>query len=390
MRRLVSVRVVDSIEPIDGADAIETAMVGGWSVVVKKGEFSPGDRGVFFEIDSFLPMDDDRFSFLHKSAIKWNNTTGIRIKSIRLRGQLSQGLIMPLTQFPEIAERLNAATSEEIDTLDFTELVKVVKWEPILPASMGGVARGSFPSFLAKSDQDRYQGLKKTFNKIIEFNSTADEPITFEKTIKLDGSSLTVYNSPLHQRTGVCSRNIDLVETETNIFWKIARQYKLLETLELLLAATAPSDTSSDTRAGFAIQGELFGLGVNGNHEGIDRVEFRIFDIYLIATADGKWPGGYATPAGRRVLIDMMNELRASAGWPALEQVPILDAECRIDLDPDNIMSVLQESSEGPSLYAPTREGVVYKSNVPLGNTHQPFTFKAISNTYLLSHGDRG
>lgn len=388
MRRLVSVRTVDGLEPIDGAVAIETAMVGGWAVVVKKGEFQPGDRGVFFEIDSFLPMDDARFSFLHKNAIKWNNTTGMRIKSIRLRGQLSQGLILPLALFPEISTKLDGKTPDEIDSMDFTELVKVVKWEPIANVSMGGVPRGNFPSFLVKSDQDRYQGLAKAFKKIVEHNSDPDKRvITFEKSIKLDGSSITVYNSPLYQRSGVCSRNIDLAETDSNVFWRLARQYKLPETLELLLSTTGVAG------GGIAIQGEIFGLGINGNHEGIDHIEFRIFDIYLIATADGKWPGGFATPSTRRMLIDAMNELRAEHGWPALEQVPILDAECRIDLDPDNIMTELQASSEGPSLYAPTREGVVYKSNVPVlgaGGPHQPFTFKAISNTYLLAHGDRG
>jgi RNA ligase (TIGR02306 family) len=390
MRRLVSVRTVDSLEPIDGADAIETAMVGGWCVVVKKGEFSPGDLGVFFEIDSFLPMDDPRFSFLHKNAIKWNNTTGMRIKSIRLRGQLSQGLILPLSVFPEISASIDGKTTDEIDLMDFTELVKVVKWEPIAGVSMGGVPRGNFPSFLAKSDQDRYQGLAKAFNKIIEHNRDPNNTvITFEKSIKLDGSSITVYNSPLYERSGVCSRNIDLVETESNIFWRLARQYKLLETLELLHAA----GTAGTAGGGIAIQGEIFGLGVNGNHEGIDRIEFRIFDIYLIASADGKWPGGFVYPETRRMLIDAMNELRAEKGWAPLEQVPILDAECRIDHDPDNIMAELQASSEGASLYAPSREGVVYKSNSPVvgvGSPHQPFTFKAISNTYLLAHGDRG
>ena len=395
MRRLVSVRTVDSLEPIDGADAIETAMVGGWCVVVKKGEFSPGDLGVFFEIDSFLPMDDPRFSFLHKNAIKWNNTTGMRIKSIRLRGQLSQGLILPLSVFPEISASIDGKTTDEIDLMDFTELVKVVKWEPIAGVSMGGVPRGNFPSFLAKSDQDRYQGLAKAFNKIIEHNRDPNNTvITFEKSIKLDGSSITVYNSPLlYERSGVCSRNIDLVETESNIFWRLARQYKLLETLELLHAAADTAGTAGTAGGGIAIQGEIFGLGVNGNHEGIDRIEFRIFDIYLIASADGKWPGGFVYPKTRRILIDAMNELRAEKGWAPLEQVPILDAECRIDLDPDNIMAELQASSEGSSLYAPSREGVVYKSNsavVGVGSPHQPFTFKAISNTYLLAHGDRG
>lgn len=102
MRKLVTVRTVDAIRPIPGADAIECAIVEGWTVVIKKGEFAVGDRCVFFEIDSFLPLDDPRFTFLEKAAITWNEQRGVRLRTMKLRGQISQGLILPLSQFSEI------------------------------------------------------------------------------------------------------------------------------------------------------------------------------------------------------------------------------------------------------------------------------------------------
>ena len=407
MRRLVSVREVNSIHPIEGADAIELAIVGGWGVVVKKGEFSPGDLGVFFEIDSFLPIADDRFEFLAKNAIKWNGQEGIRIKSIRLRGQLSQGLILPLNVFPEIASQIVNASEEEIDAMDFSELLKVVKWEPMASVNLGGQARGNFPSFISKTDQDRYQGLAKVFCKIAEHNRKVDigelsqsELITFEVSIKLDGSSLTGYVCPNREAEGVCSRNIDLAPSDENTFWKIANQYQLIESIKTLIASC---DGGNIADSGLVIQGEMFGAGINGNHEGITDIQFRVFDLWVPISSDGLRPGRYLTPEERTVVLNSINQQRDELGLTRLETAPILNINYRIDspddfdaegnLDIEKIMNRLQELSEGPSLYAPTREGVVLKSNRPLpasGNMNSPFTFKAISNSYLLKHSDRG
>ena len=98
-RRLVSVRKIDAIEDIPNADLIKVAVIGGWKVVVKAGEFQPSDLCVFFEIDSFLPADDSRYEFLLKNKTTWMGKEGIRLRTIRLRKQLSQGLALPISSF---------------------------------------------------------------------------------------------------------------------------------------------------------------------------------------------------------------------------------------------------------------------------------------------------
>ena len=98
-RRLVSVRKIDAIEDIPNADLIKAAVIGGWKVVVKAGEFQPGDLCVFFEIDSFLPADDPRYEFLLKNKTTWMGKEGIRLRTIRLRRALSQGLALPISSF---------------------------------------------------------------------------------------------------------------------------------------------------------------------------------------------------------------------------------------------------------------------------------------------------
>ncbi|MCH8618212.1 hypothetical protein [Undibacterium sp. TS12] len=90
MRELVTIRQVSSIKPIVGADAIECASVDGWSVVVKKNEFKPGDACVYIEIDSFLPLQDERFAFLAKNKTSCNDREGTRLRTVKLRGQISQ------------------------------------------------------------------------------------------------------------------------------------------------------------------------------------------------------------------------------------------------------------------------------------------------------------
>ncbi len=155
MRKLVTVKQVTEIRPIEGADVIECAIIGGgWPVVIKKNEFKVGSSGVFFEVDSFLPIDDARFEFLHKNKITWNGKEGIRIRTIKLRGQLSQGLFMPMDQFPEVLDFL-VNSYINITELDFAESLRVEKWEPVIPACLAGQVKGAFPSWIRKTDQER-------------------------------------------------------------------------------------------------------------------------------------------------------------------------------------------------------------------------------------------
>ena len=249
-RKLVTVKQVTELRPIPEADAIECAIIGkGWPVVVKKGEFKVGDSGVFFEVDSFLPIADERFGFLAKNKITWMDKEGIRIRTIRLRGQLSQGLFMPLSSFPEVTEILtNSFTS--IEEMDFTEALGIEKWEPVIPAALAGQVKGPFPSFIPKTDQERIQNLVDEV-----FNTPENAEAEYEISVKLDGSSMTAYFRD--NELGVCSRNLELKindENKDNAFVRTFRNSGLM-------------DAFLRVGRNIAVQGELMGPGIQGNRE---------------------------------------------------------------------------------------------------------------------------
>lgn len=147
MRKLASIQKVIKVEPIPDADAIEMIQVLGWELVSKKGEFLPGQLCVYCEIDSFLPIAPE-FEFLRKSCYRKmaDGTEGFRIKTVRLRSQLSQGIAFPMSILPE-------GNYQEGD--DVTDILNIVKYEPPIPACLDGIKKGDFPSFIPKSDETR-------------------------------------------------------------------------------------------------------------------------------------------------------------------------------------------------------------------------------------------
>ena len=233
MRKLATVRKIDNILPIAGADAIECAVVGGWKVVVKKGEYQVGDLGIYCEIDSWIPHALAPFLSKGKEPRVFEGIPGERLRTVKLRGQISQGLLLP------------AVGTGEGD--DLTELLGIVKWEKPIPAQLAGQAKGNFPAVIPKTDQERVQNLVKE----IEL-AQGDE---FEETEKLEGSSMTCYL--IGDEFGVCSRNLDLKETEGNSFWATARA----EDIETKMRQLRVKSTFTD----FAVQGELIGPGIQGN-----------------------------------------------------------------------------------------------------------------------------
>ena len=212
-RKLASIQVISDIRPIEGADAIEVARINNWDVVVAKNVgHKVGDHVVYCEIDSFLPIREE-FEFLRKSSFKrMGDQEGFRLKTIRLRGQVSQGLILPMSVFGDFGWTA-------YEGLDVTERLAIVKYEPPIPAELAGKVRGNFPGFLHKTDEERVQNLTKDYAKWVE------EGLDFYVTEKLDGSSATFYLRD--DLFGVCSRNLDLEETEGNTFWKVARELNL-------------------------------------------------------------------------------------------------------------------------------------------------------------------
>jgi len=220
MRTLASVQTVNTVEAIPNADAIEKIRVLGWWVVAKKGEFAPGNKIVYCEIDSLLP-ERAEFEFLRASSFKPASgelPAGFRIKTVKLRGQVSQGICFPLGVLPE-----GAPTDEGADV---TDLLGVRKWEAPVPASLAGRVKGGFPGFLPKTDETRVQVLEPVLAR--------HRGREFFVTEKLDGTSFTAFVR--EGAFGVCSRNLQLDTTDDTS--SLVRLAKALE-LEAKLRAFA-------------------------------------------------------------------------------------------------------------------------------------------------------
>lgn len=355
MRKLVTVRVIDDIQPIENADAIEKLVIGGWNVVAQKGLHSVGDSVVYFEIDSFLPQTDLRFdSFMKFGTNLFEGNVGHRVKTKRLRGVYSQGIVIPVSEFPEIID-------PQPDT-DYAELVGVVKYEKQEVTGYTGDAKGSFPWFLRKSDQDRIQNV---YGKISQ--QCQDE--LFVGTLKMDGSSITVFavdkNKYVPDSTdvvgvdiaiGYCSRNQQLKMPEnlddlesTGKFYQGVYNSNLFMKAAELCAATGKS---------LAIQGELVGAGIQGNFEKFEKYQVFAYNIYDVDAGEFV---DYSTFLEYAKLVD-------------LQIVPEVYRPQAILTKP---VGEIVSMADGKGLLANYREGVVWKQ---LNGNCQ---FKAISNKYL-------
>jgi RNA ligase (TIGR02306 family) len=342
---MASVRRIDSITPIEGADAIECAVVGGWKIVVKRGEFTAGDLAIYLEIDSWVPTE--LAPFLSKGSVPrvYNGVSGERLRTVKLRGQISQGLLLPGTICPTglMVHRYDSMAHIFQEDDDVTGWLGVQKWEAPLNAQLAGVARGNFPDFISKTDQERIQNLSGALE--VWRNNT---DYTWEITEKLDGSSMTVYVRG--DDSGVCSRNLDLKEDTANSFWRTALREDLISKIR-------------GTGRNLALQGELVGEGIQKNAYKLSGQNFYLFDIYDIDAGD------YLTPTSRRRLAEELD----------IQHVPLLGVGAVIEDDMDGILRM----ADGNSMVLPgaRREGIVFKCN-----TYGGPTFKAISNSWLLKN----
>ncbi len=346
MRKLVTKRVVAEIAPIKGADRIERITIDGWHCVAKKGEFTVGDECIYFEIDSFLPASDSRFSFLMQHTRVYNGQEGHRLRTVKLRKQVSQGLAMPVACFPELA-----SASEE----DFAKILNVVKYEPPIPACIAGEVEGVFPSFIPKTDEERAQNM---IDEIFVENKDA----RYEVTLKLDGTSMTVFS--YDGNVGVCSRNYQLKVNDANAnntMVKLATESGLLDRLRGI-------------KRNVAIQGELMGEGIQKNREKLKGHWLFVFNIYDI---DEK---RFLTP------LERMEFFRVHlAELPHILKVPCVHFDEGVhDFLGGSITNIddLIAVADGPSLCADVREGLVWK------RMDGKFSFKTISNQFLVKGGD--
>jgi RNA ligase (TIGR02306 family) len=377
-RKLARIVQIDSLHEIAGAERIELAFIGGWQVVVGKGLYKVGEKCMYFEVDSLLPTAHPAFAELanrlsSKLLFEIDGKGYARIKTAKLMKQLSQGFCVPLSEL-----NIFDLGGVEVDQ-DFTKFLGVLKYEKGEERSMNnaGVADGvkgrvtkPFPSFIPKTDQNRVQNIVPRYLQSVESGEL------FEKTFKLDGSSMTIWIK--NGVTGVASRNVSFrLQTENKGFVQSFRDYfkqvkkhgfrhaKFVTQLEAdVNAFTQMANNSGVLTAlvhegrNLAIQGEMVGPSIQKNFEGVKSNQFYIYDIYDIDKQK------YLLPSER---LEFIADYELT-GVPPAGIVSLLPT-----------VAEAIEDADGPSgLNGKYREGVVYKS------MERDFSFKVISNKYLL------
>lgn len=338
MRKLASIQKILALEPIEGADAIEKATVLGWQLVVKKNEFMVGDLAVYCEIDCIMP-DRPEYEFL--------KPRGMRVRTIRLRGQVSQGICFQLSVLPK-----DFKIEEDADC---TEVLGIEKYEPPIPACLSGISKGKFPSFIPKTDETRVQVLQDVLDKYKGAKCYVTE--------KIDGSSLTYYIN--NGEFGVCSRNLELIEDEENSLWKVARQLDVENKMRYL-------------KRNIALQGELMGEGIQSNKlklKGQTVFFFNAFDI-------------------DKFVYLPYNEFRELLEKLELQMVPLISTDYVLENDIQSIVKMATVKSKiCTDVWA---EGIVIRPVEDiiehiLGNDYfknDRVSFKAINPEFLLKYGE--
>ena len=345
MRKLASVQRIWKIEPIEGADRIELAHVLGWQCVVNKDQFQPMDIGVYFEIDSFLPICPE-FEFLRASSYKKTDIMGegFRLRTMRFRGQLSQGLLLPLSQFPQIP------ADAEIGT-DVTELLGVRKWEIEERATTGGTVIGSLPYDIPHTDETRVQEepeLIQAFAGLEYYIST-----------KMDGSShsIGIDEDGFH----VAGHNYEYKDDGSSSFYELvkARGYQ-----EKLGAFAKENGLKLLT-----IQGELCAPGIQQNRLRLTKPEWYVFTV---------------RENGKRVGLNRMLQVCQALG---MEHVPIEEVDFDLPSKYPTVEALLARA-DGDYPRGGKKEGIVVRPTEPVfcPLISAALSMKIVSNKYLLKN----
>ena len=408
-RELAYVVVIDAIQPIEGYDRVETAIVGGWHVIVQKDQFKPGDPAIYFEIDSKVPKDKECFAFLEKRNYK--------IKTLKMCKTISQGLLMHADDFgwkslpsmigfdgadaeacivddkdnyhypndesrfltkklgityaeAEDNERKSAPVDKykkmaqrhpKVFKKPFVRWLMKHTWGRKLMFLFFGKKKdkkNGWPEWVSKTDEERIQNMPWILNDTGEWIVTE----------KIDGSSTTfTMKRDKHNKFNfyVCSRNVcfDTIDKpcyyETNIYWEMAQKYDMYNVLKDLFNNLPEAEW-------ITIQGETYGAGVQRRDYSLEGHDFMAFN--LITSSLGRWNS-----------CAMKNILEYGYNIPC---VPILESPFTFDqLPEEDRMEAILKMAEGESaIDKKPREGLVLRS------TDGQKSFKVVSNSYLLKY----
>lgn len=338
MRKLASIQTIDNLTPIEGADKIECAQILGWKVIVKRGEHRIGDRIVYCETDSVLPQLPE-FEFLSK--VKY------RIKTIRMKGQISQGICFPMSLLKnKPAEQYELG--EEV-----TEELGIIKYEPPEEAQRGGPNKGktrsNFPPEVHKTDETRIQSVPKLLGEL--------RGVEHYVSVKIDGTSSTFVN--LNGDIHACSRTRSVKDEDDNIYWWIAKKYGIIDALK--------------DAGPFAIQGEIAGYWNPNGTSPIQKNPLKLTETELFVFNVFKWDE-------QRYLS--FDDFISFCRRYRLPTVPIINDGLMLNHTIDELL----EMAKGTYPSGNIREGLVYRpkverySQVLKGRA----SFKVINNDYLL------
>lgn len=355
MRKLVTVQEVRSVSPIEGADRIEVAEVLGWRVIVGKDSVKPGDHVLYFEVDSLLPETVSRFESFQARGQKTVQVEGVEVtghvlRTIKMRGVVSQGLVMPLEEFEDeiyhwAVEQGDASSTDPSWTppvgMDVTAAVGVVKYEEPVPEDANII--GHFDKrYSPKSRVDRVQSLVEHWEEILGLEWYA--------TVKVDGASTTLVNDEGVIR--VFSRNWEISQSSDN--HAVAEKFGLVDFIK-----TVP---------GGAIQFEFAGPGVSKNRMKMPESRPFVFAVYQ----DGiKIPRSDWAPELLELAVPLLGSEWVLTGTleEMIEKVTTLRGHVTEGLLDEGVVYHLKGGQVTPEWLG--RNG----------------NFKIINNKYLLKHG---
>ena len=410
VRELVYVVKIDDIKPIPGRDRVESAVVGGWTVMVRKDQFKPGDLGIYFEIDSKCPAKEP-FEFLAAKHYKIKTQKyAIKDENGNKLGQYwSQGLLMSFEDFDKngfqsymedngLTGYMNGKYYHEGDFLtqelgvtyadpdDNARKAKpadkykkmaqrhgklfskpIFKW--LMRRTWGkkllfiffGKAKDKrvWPAWVVKTDEERVQNMPWIL---------ADKTPWYA-TEKIDGTSTTFTMKGFGRKREfyVCSRNVcfDTPEKmakgafyDTNVYQEMVIKYDIENVLADILNA------HKDELDFVTLQGETYGDGIQKRDYSLKGHDFMAFNLIY----------GYKDGHTERFNPSAMTSILKDYNVPC---VPIVDESFVM---PDTVEELLEIATDKSKVDGGMREGLVFRSADGVKS------FKAVSNEFLMKY----
>jgi len=351
-----TIQVIDKIISIEGANSIELAIVLGWQCVAEKGKFKEGDKAIYVQIDTLLPYHP-KYAFLEKSSafkeygVEYERAvTGVkytRLKTAKFLGNISQGLLLSVDDYNLSNTDIGADVSGDIGAVKYTKPLHV---------SMAGSAKGTFPSFIIKTDEERIQNISSVLSQF--------DGKTVYESLKIDGTSCTYYYLLENDKFGICSRNMEMLEDGGSIYALMAKRENIKDKLKSFCI---------DKGHSIAIQGEISGPSIQGNKLRFPAQQFHIFTMQKISEKD------IPTYMSKKDILDFSE-------YSGILSVPILDEHIfHADIHTKDFF--LDKVSKINFMGTECVEGIVVRLSDE-NNAEQPprglnrWSFKVINNNY--------